>query len=213
MKNGKERRKYLKDELVGSISDVLKAGGTFFEEEADKIVDMFIDCHERKGKHPLQTSFVGGSLRMRYRDNSGRISCQVASIFSNPVLKQALARRGFYLNIGLFSDSETLTLMKNFQKFVRSKGMATDHKSLSDLVKGTEFRKLYQPTKMFLYIGKNLNRSSSQIYLRLKAVYHSDNHKGRFTAAEDQVILKRGKELKNKGEWRRWRVIADEINR
>ena len=34
------------------------------------------------------------------------------------------------------------------------------------------FLQYYRDTKMFLYIGKNLDRTSDQLWLRLQSIYH-----------------------------------------
>ena len=113
----KEKRKILR-KLEGQLSYVLTLNGHFDSEEADKIADFFIDCRKNETVHPLQFREITAPTYKYYpTKNMKRVikaTLTRGSIFYNRTLKAALAKKGFFLNIGLFSASESLTLMKNY---------------------------------------------------------------------------------------------------
>merc|ERR1712212_805830 len=122
-----------------------------------------------------------------------------------------MGRRGFFFNLGTFSSSETLTLMKNFENFLLSKDRKIDPDSIADLIENG-FSEFYKKHEMFPVVGKNLNRSSEQIYLRIKDLYHRET-RDRIPASQDQLILQRVKDLKELDVHRRFKVIGEEIGR
>jgi hypothetical protein len=139
MTEWEEKRKYIREELFGSMDDVIRVGGIFDDKEADHIVDIIIRSHEIKGKHPLQTAIRRGR-RPRFRNDKDRAdTIQSSSLFYKPSLKGALGRRGFYMNFQIFSESESLTLMKNFECFLKSHGRSTYKDALSTMFQTKEF--------------------------------------------------------------------------
>lgn len=218
IKGKKDRRIFFENEIEGTLTDYVAAGGNLIEEEADELVDLAIQTQELPGKHPLQRRKCQGG-RARYKHRTGRPKgrhhmSDPGQIYGQPVLRAALQRRGFQLNIGPFSENETLQLMKNFTSFLKNGDFPHDKKSIGEMfLEPGRFYRFYKKTNMLLHVGDKLHKTSYQIYMRLKNVYHPDNCKGTFSAAEDTVILKRGRELKNTGVHRRWRTIADEIDR
>ena len=201
-KMGKRLRK-----LEGMVYHVLTNRGTFNEEEADKIVDAYMICRERRDPthHPLQTATVSGN---KYKCRS---SIQNRTIFSHPIVRRSLGKRGFYLNNGPFSETETLTLMKNFEKFLAVRGKDTDRETIWNLLHD-EFLQFYRDTQIFLYIGKGLNRSTFQIYTRLYSLYHPYIN-GKSDAKTDSYIMERAPALEGMGLHRRYKVIGEEIQR
>ena len=118
-------------EAEGYLYCVIRIGGDFDGDEADFIADCAIRHHERPGAHPLQTRRLGFPLpKFHWHDT---ISHDI--LYSHPSLKQALARRGFFLNTGHFSASETLTLIQNFERFLSEHGQKTDPEAIADLMK------------------------------------------------------------------------------
>ena len=115
----------------GYIYCVFKLGGDFSISEADFIVECAIRHQERPGGHPLQISGVYSRLP-KFAPNNTTYNTELYSFLT---MRQALFRHGFYLNLGEFSPSEDLTLMTNFEKFLTSKGHATDPESIAKLVK------------------------------------------------------------------------------
>ena len=101
--------------------------------------------------------------------------------------------------------------MKNFKQFLSIKGRRTDPASIARLVK-KNFCKFYQNHQMFLYIGDNLNRSTYQIYLRIKDLCHEEK-RDRVPASEDTFILKKAKALRANGVYRRFPIIAATFER
>ena len=153
--------------IVGMMYYLLSNNGCFTEQEADKIIDACLICRESSDPdhHPLQTSVVS---KKKYKRKGG--GSQNGLVFSDVVLRRALSKRGFYLNIGPFSEAESLTLMRNFEKFLARNSRPTDRDSIWNILSG-DFHTFYKRTQMFLFIGKNLNRTSRQIHNRLFTLY------------------------------------------
>lgn len=174
----------------GWLYQVVFLGGHFEEEEADEVVDFYLQCREREGIHPLQRSRIRGA-----RVNA--CSPDTYLLFMHQPLRDALLRKGFYLNIGYFSSAESLTLMKNFESFLLQTGLSTDKKyvwkCLSD-----DFNRFHKKTNVFNYIGDNLNRSSHQLYRHLVQLYHPFQ-RGSFNAATDAVLLEKSTSLRAMG--------------
>jgi len=76
----------------------------------------------------------------------------------------------------------------------------------------TDFKRFYHQSKMFLYIGKGLNRSSYQIYVRLQTLYHP-YVVGPSDAQTDSYIMKRVPELNELGHHQKYKIIEEEIGR
>ena len=199
---GKKLRK-----IEGRLYHVLTNNGSFTEVEADKIVDAYMICRERSDPdhHPLQTATISG---MKYKSTT---SIQNRLIFSDPIMKRALSKRGFYLNNGPFSAAESLTLMKNFESFLARHGRATDRDSIWHLLHD-EFLSFFRTTRMFCYIGKGLNRTSYQLYVRLSSMYHPYLN-GKSDAKTDAYILERTPALATAGLHRKYKQVGEEINR
>ena len=197
------------------LFQVLKMKGNYTEAESDRVVDAYIDCHEREGSHPLQTKEVYATIRSSAYGVAGRKqkfwSMKRSVLFAHPPLKQALARRGFHLNHGSFSASESLKLMNNFEEFLSSRGFPTDPSSVWKLIK-EDFGKFFQDTKLFLYVGDGLNRTSDQLYVRLFSLYHTCK-RNKTSAAEDGYILEQGNRLQAVGFHRRFKSIGDDLDR
>merc|ERR1719192_15520 len=134
--------------LNGQLYYVLKNGRTVSDEEADLVVHVLMSCQENPGGHPLQT------IRTNYRMRIVSETFYLDQLFSHTPLKNALSRRGFELNIGVFSASESSTLIENMNSFFESRKLSKESiwKSLN--------APFYRKYKLFLDIGKNLNRSS-----------------------------------------------------
>ena len=109
----------------GCIFCVLEMGGDFDADEADFIVRCAIRHHERPGRHPLQNSILDSELPKFASKHGKHGTISNAVIYAYRSLKQALARQGFFLNLGSFSASESMTVMKNFEHFLVSKGRKT----------------------------------------------------------------------------------------
>jgi len=195
--------------IAALVRYVVGKNGSFNLEEADAIVDAYMISRPRNEStlHPLQTSF---KHIPRYKDVGPSSS---VPIFSHFVFKEALAKRGFYLNIGPFSEAESLTLMKNFESFLTKHGKATDRESIWNLL-NDRFASFYQASHMFTHIGKNLNRSSLQMSQRLFSLYHP-YEVGRWNAKIDAVLLEQNTISTAKGASRRGlhKYIGEQINR
>ena len=109
---------------------VVTNNGSFNEEEANEIVDAYMISRARDDPtlHPLQTVLT---VVTRYKSTG---SGHVTAIFSNSAFKKALASRGFHLNLGPFSKAESMTLMKNFERFLAQHNKATDRESIWNLL-------------------------------------------------------------------------------
>jgi len=203
---GKRLRK-----IEGMVYYVLNTNGCFSDSEADKIVDTYMICRERSNPkhHPLQSTFIS-SRAYRPRENmSTNDRASSVTIFCDPTLRRALGKRGYHVNIGPFSSAESLTLMKNFEKFLRKHDKLTDRKSIWSLFQDG-FQAFFHQTRMFIYIGRNLNRASSQLYVRLFTLYHPFLN-GKSDAQTDAFILKRVPELAHKR--KKYKIIGEEIDR
>ena len=201
-----ETRCKKKRKIEGRLYHVLSNGGSFTEEEANKIVDAYMICREKSdpNHHPLQSSVVCSN---QYKSRATILNLR---IFSHSSIKRALNKRGFHLNIGPFSAAESLILMKNFEKFLTRHGRATDKDSIWKTLT-EDFRSFYGRTRMFLYIGKGLNRNSSQVRYRLFSLYHP--YDGKSDAKTDAYILSRVPKLESVGLHRKHKKIGEEIGR
>ena len=65
---------------------------------------------------------------------------------------------------------------------------------------------------MFLYVGDNLNRSTKQIYTRIKDLYYQES-RDRIPASQDSFILEQAKALRAEGVHQRFPIIAAEMGR
>lgn len=199
---GKRLRK-----IEGMLYYVLTTNGSFSDAEADEIVNAYMICRERRNPkhHPLQSTVISS---MRYESHT---SVQNRLIFCDPTLRRALAKRGFHLNNGPFSAAESLTLMKNFEKFLKKQGISTDRETIWGLLHD-RFQAFYRQTKMFSYIGKNLNRTSYQLYVRLFCMYHPFKS-GQSDAETDAYIMARIPELAAAGEHKKYKIVGEEVDR
>ena len=197
--------------VEGILCLVLPMSGFCTDSEADEVVDAYIYCQESPSLHPLQTAFPTGYLPRNYRRLVDRCGVYKCVLFAHPSLRSALARRGHFLNSGRFSSSESMQLMTNFDEFLRSRGYATDPESKWNLIK-SDFSKFYRKTKLFLHVGKKLNRSSDQLRARLIWSYHTLK-RSRLNAEEDSFVLREAAALKSRGVHKRFKRIGGELGR
>ena len=101
--------------------------------------------------------------------------------------------------------------MRNFEEYLAGRGRSTDPESIAELV-GEDFRQFYSTNDLFLHVGDNINRTSDQIYTRLKDVYHL-KRRDRIPASDDSMILESAKSLRDGGVHKRFRVMGDEMGR
>jgi len=199
--------------VEGMLWVALSKGGFFTDSEADEIVDAYVYCQESPSLHPLQTAFPKGYVPRKFRTKAfAKVrSVEKTLVFDHPPLKSALARRGYFLNNGFFSSAESVQLMKNFDEFLLSRGYSTDQESKWNLLR-KDFFTFYRETKLFLYVGKGLNRSSHQLKLRLIALHHGYK-RDRVSAQEDEFVLREVEALKSRGFYRRFKRIGDQLGR
>ena len=195
--------------VEGLLLVVTQSSGTFTDTEADEIVDTYILCQESPSLHPLQTAIPKGSVSPKFRKTCGGIFKSM--LFGHIPLRSALARRGYFLNHGLFSSAESMQLMKNFDAFLRTRGYSTDPESKWNLMKDG-FATFYRKTKLFLYVGRNLNRSSDQLLLRLISLHHTLK-RSTLSAEEDSFLIREAEVLKNEGVHKRFKCIGGELGR
>ena len=74
------------------------------------------------------------------------------------------------------------------------------------------FAEFYSGNEMFLYIGTNLNRTTDQIWRRLRALYHL-RKRDKIPSSEDSYILTQAKALRKFGVHRRFKAMGDEMGR
>jgi len=203
----KLQAKFLKVEAL--LYKVVYIGGHYEAEEADDVVDFFILGREREGCHPLQRTRVRGTGVIKVPNTS--FSLDTPLLFMHQPLRDALRRRGFYLNVGQFSSSESLTLMKNFESFLLQNGFSTDKESKWKYL-SEDFHHFHLQTRIFIYIGDNLNRTSRQLYRHLLQVYHPFE-RGSFDAATDAILLEEAATFKAKGSKKYHTKIGDVVNR
>jgi len=189
--------------LNAYLYHALKLGCTLSESEADKIVDYNMRFHEKEGGHPLQTAAVFVRSCKGFCTIIG-----LNQLFFYKVLNEALSRRGFYVNYGLFSSAETALLISNTKSFLEKCKKPTTDTFIWGILTEPKL-KFIRDSRMFLEIGRNLNRSSYQMFMKLRHLFHPFDV-GRYTVEMDQLILD---EVKHRSVHCLNNKLGEELNR